>query len=157
MIPLARSALTQQLVAHLVTALGPAVLVGRGEAPQGGGWTSGQPGTGTFQPYVTVKARLATPWIKDEVGRNRASWQCAYVLTYTSYKESGCDDVADLGRAAVVAFPESNPLSLSGVMWSVAKVDVPRLGATGRNNGTNPPFWEVSDDVSLWLSASRTP
>lgn len=156
--PIARSALTQQLVAHLVATLDAGqVLVGRGIAPPEGGWTGGQPGQGTFKPYVTVKTRVAQPLQKDPVGRDRTSWDCSYVLTYSHWKDSGCDDIADLGRAAVVTFGDAAPLSLGGVMWSVQKVNVPRLGATGRNNGTNPPFWEVSDDVSLWVSQSRTP
>jgi hypothetical protein len=105
---------------------------------------------------VTVKAKVATPRVPDPVGRSRISWACAYVLTYTGFRESACDDSADLGRAAVVEFSRDSPLSLGGVNWSVEKVDIPRLGATGRNDSTNPPFWDVSDDVSLWLSQSRT-
>lgn len=156
--PIARSSLTTQLVAHLVDALETSnVLVGRGTAPKDGGWTSGQPGIGTFAPYITVKTRPATPWLRDEVGRNRSSWQCNYAITSSHYKDSACDDVADLARAAVVSFGADAPLSLGGVMWSLQKVDVPRLGATGPRNSTNPPFWEVTDDVSLWLSAVRTP
>lgn len=156
--PIARSALTKVLVDHLVTALEPSgVLVGRGSAPKDGGWSGGQPGQGTFTPYVVVKARVATPRIPDPVGRSRISWQCAYVLTYTGYRESACDESADLGRAAVVTLSQDSPLTLGGVKWMLEKVDVPRLGATGRNDSTNPPFWDVSDDVSLWVSQSRTP
>jgi hypothetical protein len=156
--PIQRSSLTAHLVHYLVEALEPnGVLVGRGSAPKDGGWTNGQPGQGTFTPYVTVKARPASPRIPDPVGRSRISWNCAYILTYTGYKESSCDDTADFGRAVVVDFSRDSPLMLGGVKWMVEKVDVPRLGATGRNDSTNPPFWDVSDDVSLWVSQSRTP
>jgi hypothetical protein len=154
--PIARSALTTALVTHMVEALEPTgVLVGRGTAPQDGGWSDGQPGEGIFTPYVTVKARVASPLQADPAGRTRTSWKCDYVLTYTSYKESACDDVADLGRAAVVQMARDEPWLLGGVLWSLQRVDTPRLGATGRNNGTNPPYWDVSDDVSLWLSRVR--
>lgn len=151
-VPIARSVLTAQLVSYLITALEPDVLVGRGTAPQMGGWPSGQPGQGVFVPYVTVKAQAATPRERDSVGRNRMSWSCGYRLSYSAGKESIADDSADRGRSAVVGF--TGPLTLGGVAWRLDKVDTPRLGAPGNNNSTDPPYWDVTDDVSLWMSRS---
>lgn len=156
--PVARSSLTAQLVNYLVAVLEPAILVGRGTAPQAGGWPSGQPGQGTFVPYVTVKAQSATPRLQDTLGRSRIGWSCAYRLSYSGAKESSTDDVADFGRAAIVGFPgiDENPLmvTLGGVAWRLDKIDVPRLGAPGSNSSTDPPFWDVTDDVAFWLSRS---
>lgn len=150
--PVARGALSAHVVAYLIIALEPDVLVGRGTAPPAGGWPSGQPGQGIFVPYVTVKAQAATARDRDTVGRNRMSWSCNYRLSYSAGKESIADDAADLGRTAVVGF--SGPLTLGGVAWRLDKVDTPRLGAPGSNSSTDPPFWDVSDDVSFWLSRS---
>lgn len=156
-VPIARSSLTKELVSHLVTLLEPAILVGRGTAPQGGGWSSGQPGVGTFAPYVTVKAGVAVPREAEVLGRkqSRHSWACSYRLSYASHRESFADDTADLGRKALSGL--TGDLILDGVTWSIQKVDFPRLGATGPNNSTDPPFWDVTDDVSLWLSRVLTP
>lgn len=154
--PIARSALTKELVNHLIATLEPGVLVGRGTAPRDGGWQSGQPGVATFKPYVTVKAGVATPREVEALGVRRAlhSWSCSYRLSYASHRESFADETADLGRKAISTM--SGDLLLDGVTWTVQKIDFPRLGATGPNNSTDPPFWDVTDDVSLWLSRVLT-
>jgi hypothetical protein len=153
--PIARSALTAALVDHLVSVLEPAVLVGRGTAPQAGGWTAGQPGVGPFTPYVTVKALTASIRQAETIGRQRTSWICNYRLSYSGARESACDDAADLGRAASVAL--TGPLTLGSVVWTLQKVDTTRLGGTTRNDSTDPSYWDVTDDVSLWLARSLTP
>jgi hypothetical protein len=157
-VPIARSALTRAVVAHLVTELEqltPPVLVGRGTAPQAGGWTGGQPSAGTFVPYVVVKAQTAAVRQVEGIGRQLMSWSCNYRLSYTGAKESSCDDAADLGRAAI--FTLAGPLTLGGVVWTLQKVDIARLGGTTRNDSTDPASWDVSDDVSLWLARSLIP
>lgn len=155
--PIARSSLTKALVTYLVSVLEPAVLVGRGSAPQSGGWSAGQPGVGTFTPYLTIKAGAATPRETEVLGRKRAlhSWACSYKMSYASHRESFADDTADKGRKALSVY--KGDLVLDGVTWSIEKIDFPRLGATGPNNTTDPPFWDVTDDVSLWLSRILVP
>ena len=154
--PIARSSLTKAVVDHLIATLEPGVLVGRGSAPRDGGWLAGQPGVSTFKPYVTVKAGVATQRETEVLGVRRAlhSWSCGYRLSYASHRESFADDTADLGRAAISTM--SGDLLLDGVTWTIQKIDFPRLGATGPNNSTDPPFWDVTDDVSLWLSRVLT-
>jgi len=154
--PIARSVLTTKVISHLVMTLAPAgIQVGRGMAPPEGGWTQGQPGEGTFVPYVTLKTGTATTpaGMSDPVGRSRNSWEVGYVLTSTGALESQADDVGDQVRAAITAL--QGPFSLRGVDWVLQQVRTPRLGATTRNDSTDPPFWDVSDDVSLQLSRER--
>jgi hypothetical protein len=154
--PIARAALTTIVVAHLVEVLGPVVLVGRGLAPPAGGWVTGQPGTGAFRDYVTVKTSVATtpiPGQPNPLGRSNASWECTYNLTSAGALESHADDVGDMVRAAI--YELAGPLILRGVSWSLQKVQISRLGATNRTDSTDPPSWEVTDTVSLWLSMER--
>jgi hypothetical protein len=152
--PIARSVLTSMVVAHLVTELADNdIIVGRGSAPPKGGWEKGQPGEGDFTSYVTVKTGRAVIRDPDPIGRNRMSWSVDYALTSTGMLESHADDVADQVREAIVAL--EGPFVLRGVEWTLQKVDVPQLGPTSRNDSTDPPFWEVTDAVSLWLSRSR--
>jgi hypothetical protein len=155
--PIARSALTTEVVAYMATALaGENILVGRGLAPPAGGWVNGQPGTSEFVNYVTIKTGNATspvPGNPPELGRARTSWEVSYSLTSVGALESHADDVGDSVRSAIVGLPDS--FTLRGFTWSLQKVNTPRLGATVRNDSTDPAFWEVTDDVSLWLSLNR--
>jgi hypothetical protein len=156
--PIVRSELTGAVVAHLIDKLVmyvPGILVGRGTAPPAGGWSQGQPGIGTFVPYVTVKTGTAvSPVDPQPLSRNRTSWEVSYSLTSTGMMESHCDGVADQVRAAIVALPQA--FTLGGVGWILQQVKTPRLGPTNRNDSTDPPFWEVTDVVSLHLSQERT-
>lgn len=150
---LSRSVLTGQLVAFLGTLLEPKILVGRGVAPPAGGWDKGQPGIDTFQAYVVVKTGQALPGPASEnLGRRtpRAHWRVGYSLLSSGAKESHVDDVADRVREAVVSF--GGTVSLRSVDWTIQKVDVQALGPTTRNDSVDPPFWEVTDAVSVWVS-----
>lgn len=151
--PIARSGLTSVLVGHLVNALmDTEVIVGRGSAPPEGGWSGGQPGSGVFKPYVVVKTRPAVPWLVEGLGRQRQkdSWKCAYQFTTFHRLESKTDDAADTVRAAIATFPLA--FELGGVDWTIQKIDFGALGATSKNDSTDPAYWEVTDDVSLWCS-----
>jgi hypothetical protein len=101
-----------------------------------------------------VKTGKAALLEADPIGRNMMSWKCAYQLGSSGGNEAHADDVADRARAAVVSLPES--FTLRGVLWGLQKADVPELGATVMNTAVDPPFWSVTDAVSLWLSRSRT-
>ena len=152
--PIARSLLTEALVLHLAAALiGDNVYVGRGLAPAAGGWSAGQPGSGAFIGYVVVKTGVATTLEPDPIGRNMMSWKCGYSLTSHGATEAHADDVADRARVAMMSFPTG--LTLRGVLWGLQKVDIPQLGATSMSTAVDPPFWSVTDPVSVWLSRAR--
>ena len=158
-VPIARSALTTQIVTYLVDALKPAeILVGRGLAPAAGGWDKGQPGTSGFVKYVTLKTGNAVTPSQGEpnpVGRTRASWDVSYQLTSVGAMESHADDTGDQVRFVIVDLPKE--FTLRGFHWTLQQVRTLRLGPTIRNDSTDPAFWEVTDDVSLQLSLDRTP
>ena len=158
-VPLARSALTTQIVAYLAATLAEeSILVGRGQAPPAGGWENGQPGVGDFIAYVTLKTGAATTPAAGEparMGKTRTSWDVNYALTSVGALESHADDTADQVRSAIVGLPES--FNLRGTIWRLQQVRTPRLGATIANTATDPPYWEVTDDVSLHLSLVQEP
>jgi hypothetical protein len=151
--PIARSLLTGELVDHLIGELGSGILVGRGVAPAGAGWVGGQPGMSEFKAYTVVKTGKAGLLESDPIGRNRMSWKCNYQLTSSGGNEEHADDVADWVRAAVVSLPTT--FTLRGVEWVLQKIDVPELGNTVSSSAVDPPFWNVTDAVSLWLSRTR--
>jgi hypothetical protein len=157
MIPLARGLLTSAFVAHLVTQLEDAVLVGRGTAPTDGGWSAGQPGRGTFTPYVVVKTGVARAAAnaRDPVGIEGYTWDVGYTLLSVGTTDSQADDVADQVRVAVCAFHDRSILSLRDTNWAVDKSAPLVYGPSTRNDSVDPPYWEIADTVSLWLVRSR--
>ena len=155
--PIARSKLTQAVFSHLQAGLNDGVLVGRGGAPEAGGWSNGQAGVGTFKDYVVLKTGTASspaPGQPERLGASRTSWVCGYRLTFHSTKESSVDTAADKARALVVLLPEL--LTLDGVDWTLQRVEYARLGDTRPDNSTDPAHWTVTDDVSLHLSRVQT-
>lgn len=156
--PIARSKLTAVIFNHLRIGLQPpGILVGRGSAPEAGGWSNGQSNVGDFTNYVVLKTSSAitpAPGQPERLGAARTSWACRYLLTYHAVKESTVDEVADTGRALLALLPEA--LTLSGVDWTLQRVEYGRLGDTRPDNSTDPAHWTVTDDVSLHLSRVQT-
>lgn len=156
--PIKRSLLTGELASYLAPLLAvDDILLGRGTAPPEGGWpTTNGPGRGQFTPYVVIKAGMAiTPAIgeRDSVAANATSWLLNYQLTTHHVSESAVDTAADVLRAAVIGYGRDvGEVDLDGVAWTIQQVTVPRLGATTTTRATDPPHWQVSDDVSLHLS-----
>lgn len=155
--PIKRSELTKVFTAHLGTTLGAAVLIGRGTAPPAGGWPdTNNPGRGAFTPYAVVKTGTAlTPAAgeRDVLGANATSWNVSYQVTTHHNAESRVDEAADLVRDAVVTFARDvGGVELDGVAWTLQQVTIPRMGPTTPTRATNPPHWQVTDDVSLHLS-----
>lgn len=151
--PIARNALTKVIVDHLVSELGSAVLVGRGAAPQAGGWSGGQPGQGTFQAYTSVRSRSAltpSPLMPNPVGRNLNSWKVGYRASCFGALESHAGDTCDRVGEALATL--SGVFTLRGVNWQLQLVEFGALGEIVPNNSTDPPYWQTSVDVSLHLS-----
>lgn len=129
------------------------VLIGRGVAPPEGGWSAGQPGQGTYVPYVVLKTGAAItpgPGQPERLGRVRTSWVVSYAFTYHGKMESAVDEYADVVRDEIIALDKA--LTIDGVEWRVQQVKFDRLGATEIDNSTSPGHWRLTDDVSLHLS-----
>lgn len=150
--PIDRPALTRAIFGFLAAAV-PSVQFGRGVAPPGGGWPEGKERNGPWTTYAVIKTGEAitpAPGQPERLGRDRTSWQCAYQLTSHHTSESKADDVAQLVRAAIVEF--GGTLTLAGVDWVVQECAVPRLGASEKDDSTDPDHWRVTDAVSVRLS-----
>lgn len=154
--PIGRNEVTKTLFDYLraeMTAGG--VLVGRGVAPQDGGWSGGEPGQGTWVNYVvlrTGKAVSPAPGEPERLGARRTSWLLTYQLAYHGTRESLADELGDRVRAAVVNF--SGPVTAAGVEWTVQSIVIPELGGSTRDDTTEPAHWSITDPVSLHLSRS---
>lgn len=160
-VPISRGAVTGLLFTHLKNALanGP-ILVGRGIAPQGGGWVSGQPGVGQFVQYTVLKTGQAItppPGTPDTLGKRSFAWQLTWTLAHHSDMESKADLVGDVVREALASlWPPNSGLEVDGRVWVCQGVLVPTLGPSQRDDSTDPAHWSITDGVSVVLSlASR--
>lgn len=153
-LPPSRSALTSIIVDQLTALLAPDILVGRGVAPKAGGWAQGQPGRGAFAPYTTLKSGTARRGpIPETIGRPRMAWSMGYALTTSGQLDASADDTADYVREAMTKVV--GPFDLNGHEWELVNIDFASFGPTSPNNSVNPPFWDVTDAVSLWLFRAR--
>ena len=157
--PIKRSDLTGAFLAYLGPLLDlEGILLGRGTAPPGGGWpaTVNGSGRGIFTPYVVLKAGMASttaPGERDALSTNATSWLVSYQVTTHDVSESKVDTSADVLRPILIGFGRDvGQITLGGIDWALQQVTVPRLGATTVTRATDPPHWQVSDDVSLHLS-----
>ena len=143
-----------ELTKAIFDALSGTILLGRGVAPPGGGWASGQPGTGTFTPYAVLKTGVAqtpAPGEPDRLGPRRTSGLVGYQLTYHERMESAADEYGDSVRDQVlISMPTT--FELDGVTWNLNALQIPRMGASERDDSTSPAHWRITDDVSLHLS-----
>jgi hypothetical protein len=152
--PIARGLLTGALVTHLVPLLAvDDIFVGRGIAPPEGGWASGQPGTSAFVGYTVIKTGKAVLLETEALGRAVMGWKCFYQFSSSGGNDSHADDVGDRLRVALTTLPDT--FTLRGVEWTRQKTEFSELGATVSSTAVDPPFWSVTDAVSLWLSRNR--
>lgn len=147
-----RGVLTDTLLDHLEGVLGgTAVLIGDGIAPVEGGWTGGEPGAGSFVPYSVVATGPAQRQSKDPIGHDSSSWLTSYTFRAVGGTRAQCDWTADLVREGMTGWKVKG-LDL-GSNWSIVQASFPNLGPVTRNDSVDPAYWEVVDNLSLWLEA----
>jgi hypothetical protein len=149
-----RGPLVDLVLAHLNAGIATAsidLLVGDGTAPKDGGWTKGQPGTGTCRPYLVLTDVGASPRpFGDAVRDQDTSWSQNYSVRYCGGSRQQAHWAGDHSRASlqdlqktVVAIPAS---------WKIVRIMYASLGPVMRNDSIDPPLWEGSDSVTLWLN-----
>lgn len=150
-----RGVLTDQMLDYLGSRLeDTGVLVGDGIAPKEGGWTGGEPGKGDFVPYVVLSTGPAQKQSRDPLAQDNTSWLATYTTRHVGALRQQTDWCADKVREALVEFhPKTIHLDSK---WRVLQTTYPRLGAITRNDTTDPAYWELQDDVSVWLEAHLT-
>lgn len=156
----ARGPVTSWLVELLTVALGAEGLgVGDGIAPEGYGWPKGQPGVGTFKPYLVVKTLQASPQRgTDSIGSAQAAaWTLPWQLTGWGEVREQADFVCDTANIALAAV---EPRGLRGDDTPIPAFDVQQLvvaplGSTERDDKTSPPTWSRTDLCTLWLARAQ--
>lgn len=145
--PIYRPALTALLVQRASQA---AVHVGRGSAPQVGGWNDN-----TFEDYVVIKAGVASTPARGEperLGRYGTSWDASTQIIGHGETEQRCDEAASAVFEQI--FTIDGIIDLGGVSWQIQKVVINSMGATEWSSQNKA--WRVVYDVSLHLSRQDT-
>ena len=150
-----RGVLTDAILDYLGTALDDTgILIGDGIAPKQGGWSGGEPGVGDFVPYVVLTTGPAQKQARDPLARENTSWLATYTTRHVGALRQQTDWCADKVREALVEY-RPKLLHLDS-KWSVVQTTYPSLGPITRNDTTDPAYWELVDNVSVWLEAHLT-
>lgn len=156
----ARGPATTWLVTLLRDALREGGLgVGDGIAPEEFGWPKGQPGVGTFKPYLVVKTLQASPQRGQQpLGTSQAdTWLIPWQLTGWGEVREQADFACDTANAALAAVDPRGLRGDDSVIpgFDVQQLVVSPLGTTDRDDKTSPPTWSRSDICTLWLARAQ--
>lgn len=149
-------ALTDDLLAHLQTALGTGTtdpLVGDGVAPADVGWANGQPGSGVFRPYVVLVDSGAVPRALS-LQSPIPVWATNWSLRSFGGSRSQVSWMATKARRAVAGFVQHQ--FGSDPVWKVIGQEWSALGGATRVDATEPKGWQIFDTVSLLCDRSTS-
>lgn len=138
--------LLDRLVASLETGGNDEVKVGDHEAPTGGGWPD-EEGVGTFVNYVVLTSMPGGQGV-GSLRNPDEMMTLPYALTSIAINRRGVENTADRARAAVVGL--INELTSDNL--KVHYVSPTGFGAVERIDSTEPPFYAISDTVSVMVS-----
>ena len=150
-----RRLLTNVLLDELTAALAPSgTLVGDAVAPEAGGWSGGQPGSGSFVPYLVLTSGHGTQ-AQNHLATFYDEWLVSYTVGCHGGNRDQCEYVADQSRYVLPALRAQN-LDIGEQMWHLAQVSYTSWGNVRRTDATSPPYFSSDDSVSLKLLRTRT-
>lgn len=148
----ARGLLTDWLLDYTEAGLANAgvnLLIGDAIAPLDGGWSGGQPGEGVFRPYVVVSTMATVANQNDPLGSDNTSWRANYSVRAVGGSRQQVEWAGDRSRL-ILSDIRRVTLDLEGA-WQVQRSRYDTLGAVQRNDSTDPPYWEATDTLALWM------
>ena len=149
---LQRGLFTDQLLAYVTPKMPSTVLLGDSEAPTAGGWSGDQAGSGTFKPYVSLHTGPATKNLQEPIRGKDGSWRLSYSIKGAGANRQQADFALDNARAVFsVLATQTFACGVGGAVWKVLKSDYVRLGEITLNNATDPPTYEGTDELEIWL------
>lgn len=135
-----RSFLIDLLVKHIKAECD--VPVGDHIAPDSGGWSAGQPGTGTFVAYTVLSTgpvRVVPSALCD------GCYDYSATVTTRSFgtTRQQADDIAMAVRASLHAYKPVFGANKVRIIWCS------QIGAVDRMDDTNPKYWRVQDTYTV--------
>lgn len=128
------------------------VLLGDGEAPQGGGWSGQQAGSGNFVPYAILQTGTAVKNLQEPLRGRDTSWRLGYRVKAAGANRQQADFALDTAR--LIFSDLAHGVYACGVgaeVWKVLKSEYTQLGEVNPNNATDPATWEATDSLEIWL------
>lgn len=151
-----RGRLTDWLLEFLTGQLAPGVLVGDGEAPEAGGWPGGDIGQGDFVPYITLATGAGAPAGANLGSREADEWELRYSILSFGGQRKQADWVADQARTFWTSIRDARIDVGTAKQWRARRFTVRALGGVTRNDQVRPPYWQVADEMVLFLTPCRT-
>lgn len=129
--------------------------VGDAEAPRNAGWI-GEPNApmSKFKPYLVLAGQGGTR-SQGSFAEPQDTWQLPYSLAGIGVSREQADWIADRAGQALVVLKKAK-VDLGASRWKILDVTVTALGFPSRRDGTEPPFWQRDDGLSLYLTKERT-
>lgn len=150
---LQRGKFTDALFAYLVGKTPGPTIWGDGEAPVGGGWSSSQAGAGTFTPYVVLLTGPGQPNLPETLARRiGASWRLVYSIHGVGGDRHQAEYALDTVRPILSALhSQTYNVGVGNEPWFVQKSAYLQLGSVLRNDTVDPPYYEGTDTLEIWL------
>lgn len=154
-----RGPLTDTFIAYLnsgLAATSTLLEIGDGIAPPDAGWQGGQPSLTGFKPYAVVNAGSATPNFQDNVLGRITSWKIPYSLLCVGGSRQQVDWASDQLKPLADSFSAqpagTGPRIITlDAPWKITLSNYTQMGAPSRNDQVDPPIWQATDSIILWL------
>lgn len=144
-----RGPITTRLITELETAGFP---VGDSTAPDGTyGW-SGEPGTGTFTPWMTITplaAQMQRP--SGSIGDSATEWIMPYSVFYAGISRKQSEALADRMRNALTNIARESITTDTG-NWHIMKLSCTAIGSTNKIGSTYPDYFTQVDTFEVWIT-----
>lgn len=148
--------LTGALLALLrsVEVAGQPALVGDMVIPEDDrtGWSGGGPNDpgGVFTPYGILVPLDATPVPSGSFANPMRDWQTPYMVQSYGVNRDQTQWLGDRFREALQEMVHTE-LELEDAVYTVAQVQIARIGAPQRVPGTDPAYYGQQEQSTLWL------
>jgi hypothetical protein len=149
---LRRGLFTDLLIDHVTPLMPATVLLGDGLAPEAGGWTGQEAGSGAFKPYVVLTTGAGRKNLTEPLRGQDTSWRLSYTVRGVGANRQQADFACDAARPIFSGLQHFSALvGVGNAPWHVLKSEYVALGDVRRNDATDPPLFECVDSLEIWL------
>ena len=144
-----RGPITTRLITELETAGFP---VGDNTAPDVTyGW-SGEPGSGTFTPWMTITPLAAQQQRPPgSLGDTGTEWIMPYSVFYAGISRAQSEALADRMRNALTNITRESVTTDTG-SWRIMKLSCTAIGSTNKIGSTYPDYFTQVDTFEVWIT-----
>lgn len=144
-----RGPITTHLYNELHTANFP---VGDNSSPEGEyGW-NGEPGEGTFTPWMILTPLTGTPQrVSGAMGDSSTEWVLPYSVFYAGVTRKQSEALADKMREHLTNITRISIATPTGA-WRIQKISSTNIGSSIRVGSAYPDYYTQTDNFEVWTS-----